>query len=345
MGRLQLDPVQHHQRMIRQQDPALQYAAGQTDLKQWQRKLRQRVARLSGFQDMPHGDREPLRVRCLWSREHELGRIEKIVFNVEKHYQATAFLCLPHQRAADKPMPWMICLQGHSSGAHNSVGVDLHDHEQSIVVEGDRDFGLSCMRNGVAALCLEQRGFGERRHNQEQKVDCYLASMQALALGRSMVAERVYDVDRAIDYLCTRKDVDRKRIGVMGNSGGGTTALFAAALLKRVQFAMPSCYFCTFEQSILAMHHCLCNYVPALQNDAEMADVLGTFAPKPLVIVAGNEDPIFPMKGVRSAFRALKSIYRDADAADQVKLVIGQGGHRFYADAAWKAARRIFDWS
>ncbi|KKL53551.1 hypothetical protein LCGC14_2274300 [marine sediment metagenome] len=46
-----------------------------------------------------------------------------------------------------------------------------------------------------------------------------------------------------------------KELGVMGNSGGGTITLFSAALLPRPRFAMPSCYFCTFRDSIMSIYH------------------------------------------------------------------------------------------
>ena len=48
---------------------------------------------------------------------------------------------------------------------------------------------------------------------------------------------------------------------------------------------MPSCYFCTFRDSIMSIYHCMDNYVPGLYQYAEMSDVMGLFAPKPVVIV------------------------------------------------------------
>jgi len=306
----------------------------------WRRRLRQTVAELTGFRRIDAQQRAPLRVKRLWRREHELGTIEQIRFTTEPGCEATAFVCLP--RSAPTEPPWMICLQGHSSGAHNSIAVERDDPTRTIEVEGDRDFGLQCMQRGIAALCLEQRAFGERREQtmsaRHPHNGCVDASMHALMLGRTMIGERVYDVERALDYLWTREDVDRRRIGVMGNSGGGTTTLFAACLLKRVAFAMPSCYLCTFQQSIMAIHHCVDNYVPGLLLEAEMADVLGCFAPKPVVVVAGEQDAIFPIAGVRKAYRQLRRIYTAAGAADRLRLVIGDGGHRFYAEPAWRAA-------
>ncbi len=124
-------------------------------------------------------------------------------------------------------------------------------------------------------------------------------------------------------------------IGVMGNSGGGTVSLFSAALLPRIALAMPSCYFCTFKESIMSIYHCMDNYLPGLLKYAEMYDVMGLFAPKPVVIVAGNEDPIFPIAATRRAFRKLRVIYDAMGASGRCHLVVGNGGHRFYAEDAW----------
>jgi len=69
-----------------------------------------------------------------------------------------------------------------------------------------------------------------------------------------------------------------------------------------------------------------------------MPDIMGLFAPKPVVLVAGRHDKIFPLAGVRRAFRHLRKIYRAAGAADRCHLVVGPEGHRFYADLAWPQA-------
>ena len=328
---LRLSPTDHHYRLRDAIKPALAYEGG--DMQAWQRRLRPKVKAALG--DWP-AQRVPLNVRPLWRREVRLGTIEKIAFTSEPGADVVAYVCLPKKAAP--PYTFMICLQGHSTGMHNSIAVDRDDEVTPIRVAGDRDFGLGCMRRGVAALCIEQRAFGLRRE-QKQKArsehTCHDAAMHALMLGRTLMGERVYDVDRGLDYLAARGDVDMQRVGIMGNSGGGTISVFAGALLPRLAFAMPSCYFCTFRDSIMSIYHCADNYVPGLLKFAEMADVLGLFAPKPVVIVAGRKDPIFPIAATRKAFRDLKRIYRAAGAADRCHLVEGQAGHRFYATQAW----------
>ncbi|MDA0990949.1 MAG: acetylxylan esterase [Verrucomicrobia bacterium] len=334
--RLDLSPSVLHRRVMDRCIPELAYTGG--DGRAWQTKLRRRLRSLLG--EVPK-TRVPLRVRTLWSRPHPLGTIDKIVFTSEPGADVPAYVCRPANAAP--PYTWMICLQGHTSGMHHSIAVQRDDEGQPFKVEGDRDFGLECMRRGVAALCMEQRAFGERHERtQTQRAEgCHDAVMQSLMLGRTLIGERVFDVDRGIDVLAARRDVDMKRIGVMGNSGGGTISIYAAALLPRIAFAMPSCCFCTFRDSIMLITHCGDNYIPGLLKVAEMADVTGLIAPKPLVLVSGKSDDIFPIKGVRHAFRDLKRIYSAIGAQDRLKLVIGHAGHRFYAKQGWDAFDKI----
>jgi dienelactone hydrolase len=311
--------------------PALRYGDG--DVVAWQRRLRRNLRDLLGYTTAP---KVPLNIRKIWQREHPLGLIEKIIFTSEPYADVPAYVCLP--KTARPPYPFMICLQGHTTGMHVSIGVEREDETQAMDVPGDRDFALGCMARGIAALCIEQRSFGERREQLQKQVSshgCHDAAMQALLVGKTLIGERVYDVERGIDALAARGDADMRRIGVMGNSGGGTTTIYAAALLSRLAFAMPSCSFCTFRDSIGSIYHCADNYVPGILKVADMADVLGLFAPRPVVVVAGREDGIFPFDGVITAFEQLRRIYAAAGAEEACHLVVGEGGHRFYARDAW----------
>jgi hypothetical protein len=333
-------PSDLHRRLMMETNPALSFAGGEVN--HWQASLRSKLRQLVG---LPEIERPSLNVRKIWEREHPLGQIEKIIFTSEPFADIPAYACIPNEPI--QPTTWMICLQGHTSGMHNSIAVDGSDEITPIKVDGDRDFAIGCMARGVAALCIEQRAFGERRECKQEQAcsynDCLDASMHALMLGRTMIGERVYDVDRALDYLATRDDVEMSRVGIMGNSGGGTISLFSAALLDRISFAIPSCYFCTFRESIMSIYHCPDNFIPGLLQTAEMADILGLFAPNPVIIVAGEEDHIFPIHGTHKAFSDLQKIYTAAGAAGRCHLIIGSGGHRFYADEAWPVILQVID--
>jgi len=114
-------PSEHHRRVMDQTKQELAYSGG--DLAAWQRRLRRRLASLIG--DVPR-ERVPLRPRTIWKREHALGSIEKVVFTSEACCDVPAFVCLP--RDAKPPYTFMICLQGHSTGMHNSIAVQRDDN-------------------------------------------------------------------------------------------------------------------------------------------------------------------------------------------------------------------------
>ena len=67
-----------------------------------------------------------------------------------------------------------------------------------------------------------------------------------------------------------------------------------------------------------------------------MGDLGGLIAPRPLIVVNGREDDIFPNPGVEEAFSEIKRLYAAAGVPERTALVTGDGGHRFYADIAWK---------
>jgi hypothetical protein len=116
-------------------------------------------------------------------------------------------------------------------------------------------------------------------------------------------------------------------MGCCGHSGGGTTALWLSALDDRITVCVPSCYFCSFKHSILGMHHCECNYVPGILQYAEMGDLAALVAPRPLRIIAGERDPIFPIEGVREQYETVQRAYQLLDAAERCSLAVHPGEH------------------
>jgi hypothetical protein len=329
------DPEQLHRQLMKDLPQELGYTGG--DVLSWQKTLKAKVWELLGMDQMPSA-RPELNVESLWKRDIPEGSIEKIIFTSERDYQVPAYLCLPVKpqfSSHEGKQPFFICLQGHSTGMHNSIAVAASDEITPIEVEGDRDFALECLRRGIPALCLEQRAFGEC--SDPTRPGCLNSVERALMLGRTLLGERVFDVDRAVDYLLTRPDTDPDRIGIMGNSGGGTVSLFAGALLSRITHVMPSCAFSTFRDSIMSIPHCSCNFVPHLLRYCEISDIAGLCAPRPLVIVSGKEDDIFPIEGAIRSFKVVKSIYKELGEEDRCCHITGKGGHRFYAEDSWPA--------
>jgi dienelactone hydrolase len=135
---------------------------------------------------------------------------------------------------------------------------------------------------------------------------------------------------RTLDFIATRPDLDAARSGCMGISGGGTATLFAAALEPRLKVAMVSGYLNTFRDSIGSLAHCVDNYVPGILNWAEMHDVAGLIAPRPLFVESGEQDRIFPVQASVESFRAVREIYKVFGAEDRVEQEVFPDEHTFW---------------
>lgn len=312
------------------------------DFSTWRTQVRQKLVELVGL--MP--ERVPLDVHREPPQQHEDFTETRFVFTAEEGADVPCHLLVP--RTGKSSYPVVICLQGHSSGMHISLGRPKTEADATII-EGGRDIGLQVVREGYAALVLEQRCFGERTDARPKELrciehTCHHASMAALLLGRTMIGERVWDISRAIDTLAEFPEIDSTRIACMGNSGGGTITYFAACLDERISIAMPSCYVCTFRDSIGSIDHCTDNYIPAVLRYFEMGDLSGLIAPRPMVVVAGRQDPIFPIAGVEETFALISQIYAAADVSNNSRLVVGDGGHQFYPEQAWPVFRELSGW-
>jgi dienelactone hydrolase len=244
--------------------------------------------------------------------------------------------------------PVFLCLQGHTSGMHLSL------EEQA---PGDRDFALQAVRSGYAALVIEIRGFGERRDQRpaalrdpgyaadslDPNVTCKHAAMVALLLGRTSLGEKILDVRRALDALAQFPDVDGGRVYAIGNSGGGTLAWYAACVEPRLRGLILGSCFATYASSIGHIDHCCDNYLPGALRWFDFPDLALLVAPRPLVVVMGRDDRLFPLAGIEAAFERAGTIYAGLDAEHRCRLVLCEGGHRFYANEAWTAFGEIMD--
>ena len=326
-------PENCHERLLASAPRRLQFDP-KNDFKQWRRELDAKLRELIG--SLP--GRSPLNLRVVSETKHE----RRFVFSAEPGADVPCHLLLPETGAA--PFPVVICLQGHTTGMHISLGRAKHWKDRGAL-RGDRDFARQAVRQGCAALAIEQRCFGERkdrRQNRELKSDCQHATMTALLLGRTMIGERVCDLSRAIDVLAKFPEIDTRKIGCVGQSAGGTVAYYGACLDERITITMPSCVVCTYEDSLARIDHCADNYLPRALEFFEMADLAGLIAPRPLAVVSGRQDRIFPMHGVEKAFARIQEIYTAAGVTDRCKLIVGEGGHRFYANLAWPVFRSLW---
>lgn len=296
----------------------------------WQGALRARLKELLG--GFP-ADRSPLRPATIETRTFPKYRREKIVFDSRPGVSVLVYVLLPTN--ARTPTATMICVPGHGRGVDDIVGIDDEGRDRTDKAGYQHDFAIQVAEAGLAAVAIEPMGFGCRRDaiNARRGLAfkaCEPVAGGALMVGQTLIGWRVWDIMRTIDYIATRGELDANRIGCMGISGGGTATLFATALEPRIRAALVSGYLNTFQNSIGSLAHCVDNYVPGILNWAEMHDIAGLAAPRPLFVESGERDNIFPIASSIESFKHVQDIYRVFGAANRVEQEVFPDEHAFW---------------
>jgi hypothetical protein len=230
----------------------------------------------------------------------------------------------------------MVCVPGHGRGVDDIVGIDDQGQDRTDKDGYQHDFAIQVAEHGMAAVAIEPLAFGCRRDPRTKTKAglkgsaCQPVAGAALLFGQTMIGWRVWDVMRTIDWIETRKELDAKRVGCMGISGGGTCTTFSAALEPRIKVALISGYLNIFRDCILSLSHCIDNYVPGILNYAEMYDAAGLIAPRPLFVESGEKDDIFPIAASRESFARVKKVYGVFDASGVVEQETFNGPHSFW---------------
>ena len=314
---------------------------GKEDFAIWKRKAYAKLWELLGMNQMTQCEDE-FRIE----REERKEGYQKILFSFQSEpgYYVPCCALLPDDMKERQKV--VICVQGHSTGMHISYGEPKYNGDaEKLNDSNDRDYAIRALKEGYAAVCIEQRYMGQCGHMPAGNPSCWEGTaLPTLLLGRSAIGERVWDLMRLIDVIEKHFTMfDKDNIVCLGNSGGGTAIFYAACLDERIRCVVPSCAVCTFKDSIGAMRHCICNYVPGIANYFDMGDVGCLIAPRPLIVVNGRQDEIFPDFGVREAYAIIQEGYKQLKALDKCCLVTGEGGHRLYADIAWKEIHNLMD--
>lgn len=333
-----LSPSLRIKNEIRNAVPSQRIRNTQT-LDEWQVSGRLALTTLLGLNQLPQ--RKLTKVVSKWSKYLDLGEVKKHYLIYDDNSQIPIYLASPHN--LDEVKGTIICLQGHTSGMHVSIGLDSSENYPFDTGVKSLDIAQQALSNGYRAICVEQEGLGERREHQLKRVaphPCHDAAMHRLLLGQTLMAVRIDDVLQVIQYLEESEQIARP-LGVMGNSLGGSVSMFVACLTESVHFAVLSCCISQQRESLFSTYHCSDLYIPRLTLHFDTSDILGLIARKPLILATGVNDPIFPLGGFRQAYSAAKKLYRIAGAESQISAVIGHGGHQFYGSLIFPELRRI----
>ena len=210
-------PYKIHHEELKKISPAYRFNEGE-DFAAWQKKARARLVSLLGLEKITPPSDDMFQIE--YEVDHPDFTEYRIIFQSEEGYFVPCNLRVP--KGKEGKIPMIVCLQGHATGHHISLGKPIYPGDEESINDGDRDFAVQIVREGYCALAIEQRGFGECGGN-EKGPQCLLNAMSALLYGRTILGERVFDISRAIDVITKNFSVvDADAIACMGNSGGGT---------------------------------------------------------------------------------------------------------------------------
>lgn len=285
----------------------------------WRAPFKEKLLELLGYTP----DQPPLDVKWTETIETDAFTRSKVYIHSERDYWVPAYYYVPKNREGRRPA--IICFHGHSG--INPYIREGSDAEKKKGREHALDYAAYFAEHGYVTVAVVQRGWNETRH--EEPHSCERLARDGFLIGRTPIAMRCWDGSRVVDFLETRDEVDPQRIGAAGLSGGGTTTLFFSAIEDRVKLAMCAGYFCTFKDSIFTIHHCICNCVPHLMEWAEMSDVAALIAPRPLLVISGSRDDIFPIEATKRAYETLSKTYDCLDARENLESDFFEGVHEW----------------
>jgi dienelactone hydrolase/pimeloyl-ACP methyl ester carboxylesterase len=285
------------------------------DLETLQSSLRETFLKLlDGFPD--HKDAPP--VKKTGQIEADDYRIEKLVFESYPGYFVSALLYKP--KKVRDPLPGVLSPCGHSA-----IGKAADTYQQLHV---------NLVKRGYVVLTYDPVGQGERcqfwdAEKEKSRFNLTCGEHAVLGnplylLGSSLARFRIWDGMRGLDYLASLPEVDAKKLGCVGNSGGGTLTAYIAALDPRVAVTAICCYITTLprrmgnriqtdpdadpEQDIFGF----------VSEGVDHAGLLALRAPRPTLLGTAQLD-FFPIEGARATFAEAKRLYEIVEAGERIE--------------------------
>ncbi|MGB9683157.1 MAG: alpha/beta hydrolase family protein, partial [bacterium] len=250
--------------------------------------------------------------------------IKKVIYQSLPKFYVTANLYMP--KDIDKKLPAILFACGHWEWAKSCP------EYQKVCIE--------LVNNGFIVLAVDPVGQGERMqyYDKELKrtiirwgtIEHSYAGLQCTLAGANIARYFIWDLIRAIDFLEVLPEVDSTRLGLTGNSGGGTQSSYMMLLEPRIKVAVPCTYITSREEYMKTgqAHDSEQNIFKAIVMGLNYDDFISCFAPKPVMIGSVDSD-FFCIEGTINSYERAKKMYRLYGKEENIKLYIAKGTHSY----------------
>ena len=248
---------------------------------------------------------EPTTPKIVATERHEGYTLQRLVLDLNGIEPVPALLLIPDKRQS--PAPGLLYIHWHG-GMY-----DLGKEQLLLGVEVEPPYAPVCVQKGLVTLAIDSWCFGERKHDANGKRGEEDTFKQMLWNGQVLYGMMMFDEFRALDFLASRPEVDKTRLGALGMSMGATKAWWLAALDPRVRLCVDVCCLTDYEELIRTKglsEHGIYYYVPSLMKHFQTVGINELIVPRPRLSVNGRKDPLTPPAGVEKIRDQLLALYR-----------------------------------
>lgn len=271
---------------------------------QW---LREHILNSAGLLPLP--PRTPLKARFFGRIEHEDYSVEKVYFESFPGFLCTGNLYRPLGKKP--PFPAVLCPHGHARDGR------LTDDPNDNSATSYAGLCVNLARQGYIAFSYDMIGYNDSLQLPHQRV-----SKEWELWGIHLLRLQLWNSLRAMDLLHTLKEVDTRRIGCTGSSGGGTQTFLLTAVEPRVAAAAPVCMVSAHYQG-----GCFCENAPGLRLDTNNVEIAALAAPRPLLLVAATGD--WTRNTMEEEYPAARAIYALLGAESRISAVRYEADHNY----------------
>jgi dienelactone hydrolase len=300
---------------------------------------------------------------------------EKVYFNTTPDLRVPAFVLVP--KGVQFPAPAVVVLHDHGGfyfwGKEKSV--EIEDEHPVLTQFKQRYYAGNSIasvlaRQGYVTIVIDMFYWGERRmllasdpadwrdrprsitperitaFNQRASQNEQLVGRTIYSAGFTWSGVMFWDDMRTVDYLITRPEVDKTRIGCVGLSVGGLRSCHLAALDDRIKAAVVVGWMASFPPQLKSKIKNTIGFtklVPGLYRHLDYPDVASLALPRPLLVINGSQDALFDLDGVRHCFDKLRACYEKAGVPDRFRGSLYDTPHEFNAamqTEAWEWLKR-----